>query len=72
MYFDKSLIGGIVLGIIIAVVLFFAIVGIAAAVNGVPFGEQIVSWFGSTPVVDEGIVDGAEEVVEQITENMAA
>lgn len=71
MYFDKSLIGGIVLGIVIAVVLFFAIVGIAAAVNGVPFGEQIVSWFGSTPV-DDGIVDGAEEVVEQITENATA
>ena len=72
MYFDKSLIGGIILGLLIAVALFFAIIGIAAAVNDITFGEQIVEWFGSTPVVEEGIVDGADEVVEQITENATA
>ena len=72
MYFDRSLIGGILLGIIVTVVLFFAIVGIASAVNDISFGEQIVEWFGSTPVVDESIVDGAEEVVEQVTENATA
>ena len=75
MYINKMLIGGIILGIIVTVLLFFATVGIAAAANDVSFGEQVVSWFGSAPIdtpIDEGIVDGAEDVVEQVTENATA
>ena len=44
----------VLLGIIIAVVLFCAVVGIASAVNDLSFGQQIVEWFGTTKeVVDE-------------------
>lgn len=66
--FDMKLFGGIILGVIIAVALFFAIVGIAAAVNHIPFNEQIVQWFGTTTTTPD-IVEGVEDAVEQIAEN---
>ncbi len=52
----------VLLGIVIAVVLFCAVVGIASAVNDISFGQQIINWFGSsTPVVEEV----AESIVEK-------
>ncbi len=55
----------VLLGIVLAVVLFCAVVGIASAVNDISFGQQIVNWFGSsTPAL--------EEVVENIVEKSVA
>ena len=55
----------VLLGIVLAVVLFCAVVGIASAVNDISFGQQIVNWFGSsTPPL--------EEVVENIVEKSVA
>ena len=52
----------VLLGIVIAVVLFCAVVGIASAVNDISFGQQIINWFGSsTPAVEEV----AESIVEK-------
>ena len=52
----------VLLGIIIAVVLFCAVVGIASAVNDLSFGQQIVEWFGTTKEVVEELP--TEEIVE--------
>ena len=52
----------VLLGIIIAVVLFCAVVGIASAVNDLSFGQQIVEWFGTTKEVVEELP--TDEVVE--------
>lgn len=44
----------VLLGMIIAVAVFCAVVGIASAVNDISFGQQIVEWFGTAKeVVDE-------------------
>lgn len=52
----------VLLGMIIAVAVFCAVVGIASAVNDISFGQQIINWFGSsTPVVEEV----AESIVEK-------
>ena len=60
MYGKGKLILGIFLGLIGAVAIFCAVVGIGCAVNDLTFGEQIVEWFGtSAPVV--------EDVVEETT-----
>lgn len=37
----------VLLGMIIAVAVFCAVVGIASAVNDISFGQQIVEWFGT-------------------------
>lgn len=52
----------VLLGIIIAVVLFCAVVGIASAVNDLSFGQQMVEWFGTTKEVVEELP--TDEVVE--------
>ena len=52
----------VLLGIIIAVVLFCAVVGIASAVNDLSFGQQIVEWFGTTKEVVEELP--TDEVVK--------
>lgn len=57
-------IGFVLLGMVIAAALFFAVVGIASAVNGVAFGEQIVQWFGTAK---QAVDTGAEQLA-----NMAA
>lgn len=44
----------VLLGMVIAVAVFCAVVGIASAVNDISFGQQIVEWFGTAKeVVDE-------------------
>lgn len=48
-------IGLVLLGIVIAVAVFCAVVGIASLVNDISFGNQIVEWFGT-----------AKEVVEEL------
>lgn len=48
----------VLLGMIIAVAVFCAVVGIASAVNDISFGQQIVEWFGT-----------AKEVVEELPTN---
>ena len=52
----------VLLGIIIAIVVFCAIVGIASAVNDISFGQQIVEWFGTAKEVVEELP--TDEVVE--------
>ena len=43
----------VLLGMVFAVAIFCATVGIGCAINEISFGEQIVQWFGtSAPVVD--------------------
>lgn len=66
--FDMKLLAGIILGVIIAVALFFAVVGIAAAINHIPFDEQIVQWFGTTTTTPD-VSEGVEDAVEQIANN---
>lgn len=52
----------VLLGMIIAVAVFCAVVGIASAVNDISFGQQIVEWFGT-----------AKEVVNELpTEDVVA
>lgn len=54
-------IGYVLLGVILAVAIFCAVIGVGCAVNGLTFGEQITSWFGSNaPVVDEVVNDAVE------------
>lgn len=48
----------VLLGMIIAVAVFCAVVGIASAVNDISFGQQIVEWFGT-----------AKEVIEELPTN---
>ena len=55
----------VLLGIVIAVLLFCAVVGIASAVNDISFGQQIVEWFGSSSQV-------VEEITEEMVENSVA
>lgn len=45
---NKGWIWGLIVGIIAAVAIFCIVVGIAAAVNKVGFGQQIVDWFGKS------------------------
>lgn len=52
----------VLLGMIIAVAVFCAVVGIASAVNDISFGQQIVEWFGTAKEVVEELPTG--EVVE--------
>ena len=52
----------VLLGMIIAVVVFCAVVGIASAVNDISFGQQIVEWFGTAKEVIEELP--TDEVVE--------
>ena len=52
----------VLLGMIIAVVVFCAVVGIASALNDISFGQQIVEWFGTTKEVVEELP--TDEVVE--------
>lgn len=52
----------VLLGMIIAVAVFCAIVGIASAVNDISFGQQIVEWFGTAKDVVEELP--TDEVVE--------
>ncbi len=53
----------VLLGVILTIVLFCTIVGIASAVNDITFGEQICQWFGKTAEV----VTDTSEKVEEIT-----
>lgn len=52
----------VLLGMIIAVAVFCAVVGIASAVNDISFGQQIVEWFGTAKEVVEELP--TDEVVE--------
>ncbi len=52
----------VLLGMIIAVAVFCAVVGIASAVNDISFGQQIVEWFGTEKEVIEELP--TNEVVE--------
>lgn len=52
----------VLLGMIIAVAVFCAVVGIASAVNDISFGQQIVEWFGTAKDVVEELP--TDEVVE--------
>ena len=52
----------VLLGMVIAVAVFCAIVGIASAVNDISFSQQIVEWFGTVKEVVEELP--TEEVVE--------
>lgn len=52
----------VLLGMVIAVAVFCAVVGIASAVNDISFGQQIVEWFGTVKEVVEELP--TEEVVE--------
>lgn len=52
----------VLLGMIIAVAVFCAAVGIASAVNDISFGQQIVEWFGTAKEVIEELP--TDEVVE--------
>lgn len=52
----------VLLGMIIAVAVFCAVVGIASAVNDISFGQQIVEWFGTVKEVVEELP--TDEVVE--------
>ena len=52
----------VLLGMIIAVVVFCAVVGIASALNDISFGQQIVEWFGTAKEVIEELP--TDEVVE--------
>lgn len=56
---------GILIGIVVAAVIFCIAVGIGCAVNGVTFGQQIVNWFGG------GATEAAEEVAETATRLIA-
>lgn len=52
----------VLLGMVIAVAVFCAVVGIASAVNDISFGQQIVEWFGTAKEVVEELP--TDEVVE--------
>lgn len=52
---------GLVIGLICAVAIFCAVVGIAGAINNLTFGEQIVEWFGTAT---ETITEVADTVTE--------
>ena len=52
----------VLLGMIIAVAVFCAVVGIASAINDISFGQQIVEWFGTAKEVIEELP--TDEVVE--------
>lgn len=52
----------VLLGMVIAVAVFCAVVGIASAVNDISFGQQIVEWFGTAKEVIEELP--TDEVVE--------
>lgn len=52
----------VLLGMVIAVAVFCAVVGIASAVNDISFSQQIVEWFGTVKEVVEELP--TEEVVE--------
>ena len=52
----------VLLGMIIVVAVFCAVVGIASAVNDISFGQQIVEWFGTAKEVIEELP--TDEVVE--------
>lgn len=52
----------VLLGMLIAVAVFCAVVGIASAVNDISFSQQIVEWFGTVKEVVEKLP--TEEVVE--------
>lgn len=52
----------VLLGMIIAVAVFCAVVGIASVVNDISFGQQIVEWFGTAKEVVEELP--TDEVVE--------
>ena len=56
-----KLIGGIVIGLISAVLIGFVVVGIASAVNEVSIGQQIVDWFGNS--------NTAETVIDTVANN---
>ncbi|MBR4003963.1 MAG: hypothetical protein IKI95_07965 [Clostridia bacterium] len=51
-----KILGWVFLGVLIAAVVLFAVVGIGSIVNGVSISDQIVQWFGT-----------AEEVVNEST-----
>jgi len=51
-----KIIGGILIGILSAVLIGFVVVGIASLVNDCSMAEQITTWFGnSTPVIEETV-----------------
>ena len=52
----------VLLGMIIAVAVFCAVVGIASAVNDISLGQQLVEWFGTAKEVVEELP--TDEVVE--------
>lgn len=48
--------GGILIGILSAVLIGFLVVGIASLVNDCSMAEQITTWFGnSAPVIEETV-----------------
>lgn len=56
-------IGYVLLGVLVTFAVFFVVVTIASAVNGVAIGTQIADWFGSIGVKAEEVA----EVVDTVT-----
>jgi len=54
---------GIVIGVVATIGIYCLTVAIGCAVNGLTFGQQITSWFGSaTPVIEQAVAQTAETV----------
>ena len=56
-------IGYVLLGVLVTFAVFFVVITIASAINGVAIGTQITDWFGSIGVKAEEIA----EVVDTAT-----
>ncbi len=59
-------IGYVLLGIVLAVAIFCAVVGVGCAVNGLTFGDQIVSWFGTSAPAVEDVVEETVTMLKPI------
>lgn len=52
-----KIVGGILIGILSAVLIGFLVVGIASVVNGCSMADQITTWFGKSASTVEKTVD---------------
>lgn len=50
-------IGYLLLGVILAFVITFAVIGIASLINKLSVGEQITQWFGSLGTKTTDVID---------------
>ncbi len=57
---------GIAIGVVATIAIYCLIVAIGCAVNGLTFGQQITSWFGSAMPAVENTTQAVETVAENI------